>query len=338
MTAILSLVFLLLTPLCILVNGEGSRLAISERTVWAWTAGSDPAAAAQQLRNESWNTIIDGIQAFCGMSFRPDGMGLILNESRWDSCYDMRQAARDNGVKFHVCISGKVPDQVSASHVVNAAVQFAREHHGVGGFSLDDEYDCAPRSTFDRFESWMDWVNDFSRGLHAEGLQVSAAVQAMFGIQDVPYQPNCGPNKTAAECSQACRNRPQEYALERRVGHLMSLSDVDRWLEMDTYYFSTGRFLDTLQWHLEQVRLDKLGVGMMNRDDLTLDGLQARFHAIDKSGVDWINMFLLPLNDEFLPWLKRWKTKCAGCGVQPILGCYDMDVPCEGELFEIAAE
>ena len=81
---------MLLTPLCILVNGEGSRLATSECTVWAWWT----AAAAYGY-----------LTAFCGMSFRPDGMGLILNQTRWDSC----------------------SDQVSASHVVNAAVPFARD-------------------------------------------------------------------------------------------------------------------------------------------------------------------------------------------------------------------
>ena len=54
MTAILSLVFMLLTPLCILVNGEGSRLATSECTVWAWWT----AAAAYGY-----------LTAFCGMGY-----------------------------------------------------------------------------------------------------------------------------------------------------------------------------------------------------------------------------------------------------------------------------
>lgn len=122
------------------------------------------------------------------------------------------------------------------------------------------------------------------------------------------------------------------YPLERRVGHLMSVSDGDRWLEMDTYYFSTGRFLDSFRCYLQYVRLDNVGVGMMNRDDFTIVGLQARFQAMDASGVDWIKVFILPVQEELLPWLKRWKTRCEGCGVQPVLGCYDMEVVCDDGL------
>lgn len=295
------------------------------RTVMAWANGD--AAAVAQLRNASWSGVVDGVQAFCGLSFRSDG--LDLNQTRWEECSALLETTRAQGIKFHVCIAGKVPDEAArdVNPVIDAAIVFAKMH-GLDGFSLDDEYDCAPRSTLHRLERWMTFVDTFAQGLHDAGLELSAAVQAMFGIQDVPYRPHCKPDASPAECSQACKDPPSSYPLEPRVGQMLSRSVVDRWLEMDTYYFTTGRFLNALDWHVENIPTDKLGVGMMNRNDLTEDGLLARFHAIDKSGVDWINIFMLPIHDTFLPFLQRWKSYCTGCGLQSVLGCYDLTVPC----------
>jgi hypothetical protein len=87
------------------------------------------------------------------------------------------------------------------------------------------------------------------------------------------------------------------------------------------------RFLTTLDWHVQNILpLEKLPIGMTNRDDLTVDDLTGRFYAIDKAGIDWINMFTMPISDAFLPFLQRLKARCAGCGVQTILGFYDMDI------------
>jgi len=297
------------------------------RTVMAWANGHP--SVVSQLQNASWSSVFDGVQAFCGVNFRSDGYDLQVNMTKWQECSALCETTKNLGIKFHVVIEGKVPDEAKDNlhRLIDGAVSFARMW-GIDGFSLDDEYDCAPRSTLDRLERWMTYVNAFAQGLHNAGLELSAAVQAMFGIQDVPYNPYCKHNASAAECSQACRDPPSKYALEPRVTQLLSESVVDRWLEMDTYYFSTGRFLNTLDWYAKNVPQSKLGVSMMNRDDLSDDGLLARFHAIDKSGVDWINIFMLPADDMFLPFLKRWKSYCAGCGVQSELGCYDLTVPC----------
>lgn len=318
--------FLVLFPMLHACSETSNR----KRTVMAWA--SRDGAGALQLRNASWAGIFDGVQAFCGVSFRPDGSGLDLDPVKWEGCTALHHAARDSGVEFHLCIEGKVPDHAANSPqpVIDAAMAIASEY-GVNGFSLDDEYDCAPRSTLDHFERWMTYVDALAQGLHSAGLELSAAVQAMFGIQDVPYRPYCANNTYSPECSQACRDAPSSYPLEPRVGQLMSQSFVDRWLEMDTYYFTTSHFLNTMDWYVENVATEKLGVAMMNRDDLSEEGLLARFHAIDKSDVDWINIFLLPADDLFLPQLRRWKTRCAGCGVQSVLGCYDLAVSCQNE-------
>ena len=307
------------------------------RTVMAWASGGthSTAAAIAQLQNASWAGMMDGIQAFCGVSFSADGL-LHVNETQWDSCATLRDTCQQVDIEFHVVIGGTVPQDKDPRLVIDAAVALAKEYR-LHGFSLDDESDCAPRSTLNRFQPWMAYVNALAQGLQEESLQLSAAVQAMFGIQDVPYHPYCHPDVAKAECSQACRDAPSSYSLEPRVTQLLSESKVDRWLEMDTYYFTTGRFLNTLDWYTKHVPRKKLGVAMMNRNDLTEDGLLARFHAIDKSRSDWINMFMLPVDDVFLPYLQRWKSHCAGCGVQSVLGCYDMSVSCNPDIEQPSA-
>eukprot|EP00567_Pseudictyota_dubia_P010424 CAMPEP_0197441876 /NCGR_PEP_ID=MMETSP1175-20131217/8025_1 /TAXON_ID=1003142 /ORGANISM="Triceratium dubium, Strain CCMP147" /LENGTH=351 /DNA_ID=CAMNT_0042972233 /DNA_START=72 /DNA_END=1127 /DNA_ORIENTATION=+ len=297
-----------------------------KRTIMAWATAD--LAAAEQIRNATWRGIFDGVHAFCGATVRPDGTGIDLNQSQWNECSPLYRSVRESGMKFYLVV-GNVPEGAISKPgpVISAAMDLASKYD-LDGFSLDDEYDCAPRSTLDRLRAWVKFVDEFAEALHSVGLKLSAAVQAMFGVQNVPYHPHCGPNKTPAECSQACDKHPSQYPLDLEVTQLMSESRIDRWLEMDTYYFTTGRFLNALDWYVDNVAKDKLGLAMMNRDDLTEDGLLARFYAIDKSGVEWINIFLLPASDIFLPLLKRWKTRCAGCGVQSVLGCYDLTIPC----------
>lgn len=44
---------------------------------------------------------------------------------------------------------------------------------GVDGFSIDDEYDCAPRSTLKNFTSWVGFIDELATGLHTEKLELS---------------------------------------------------------------------------------------------------------------------------------------------------------------------
>ena len=65
--------------------------------------------------------------------------------------------------------------------------------------------------------------------------------------------------------------------------------------------FTTTRFLDALDWHAENIALDKLGVGMMNRVEgspggaITADEWAARFHAIRASKVTQLDIFMMPI-------------------------------------------
>ena len=94
------------------------------------------------------------------------------------------------------------------------------------------------------------------------------------------------------------------------------------------YYFGTSRYLDALDWYTNSVALDRLGVAVMNRNDISEDGYLARFHALEKSGASWLNIFMLPASDAWLPYLRRWKTRCAGCPNAGLLSCYEPTAKC----------
>ena len=38
-----------------------------------------------------------------------------------------------------------------------------------------------------------------------------------------------------------------------------------------------------------------------------------RFHALRRSGVTEVDMFAMPLNSSWIPWLRKWKTDARGC-------------------------
>lgn len=139
----------------------------------------------------------------------------------------------------------------------------------------------------------------------------------MFGIQE----DNKGENDP-------CQKKPSAYPLNLDVIDLVQNATIDRWLIMDTYYFSTARFLGALDWYAKYVPLRKLGIGLENRTVFSEDELVSRFHALHRYSVDWINIWMMPIDEKFLPYLQRWKTFCRGCGKQSILGCFDMTIQC----------
>ena len=109
---------------------------------------------------------------------------------------------------------------------------------------------------------------------------------------------------------------------------MLSKSKISRWIEMDDYYFSTARFLDALDWHVENIALDKLGVGMMNRVNIDADGWASRFHAIRASKVTQLDIFVMPIADEFLTWLWRWKTGYKHCPNGGVLSASEPSADC----------
>ena len=156
--------------------------------------------------------------------------------------------------------------------------------------------------------------------MHTVDVHVSVAVQALFGIEDTPYVHNS-----------PCAVAPWKYKANPAVVKLMSTMKVDRFLEMDTYYFTLARYFNALDWYVEKVPQDKLGVAVANLDvnpSLTNkpDEYLARMYALHKSEANWFNFFDMPIDEGWLDHAKRWKNKCAGC---PNLACFEMDVPCD---------
>ena len=302
-----------------------------DRTVMAWGSGTNP-AVVDQLRNETWNGVFDGVMA-SGCGVKTSVHGVTVNSTAMAACAPLRAELGRTGGEFHVWV-GAVPQEVLLSQELRAqfkasAVEQAARH-SIAGYSIDDESDCAPRSTLANFTLWVGFINELADELHKHDVQLTAAVQAMFGIQDVPYKPLCQPPALAA-CSQACHKAPWEYAPNAKVSELMRMSSLDRWLEMDTYYFSTNRFYDTLDYYAGVFggdRLSHLGVTVMNRKDVSQEGVVARFHAFEKAQVDWLNIFDLPAADQWMPWVKRWKTRCADCPNHGVLSCYEPSVKC----------
>lgn len=287
------------------------------RQIWAWGTEHEIDVQLKQLQNSTWSNLIDGVQFLCGLEITE--AGFLLNRTVWEKCSALIPVARASNTKVQLWISGKLPDTKDFAPFVEQAVKL-RDELGIDGFSLDDEFNCAPRATLTDFESWITFHNGLARGLEEHGITFTSAIQAVFAIQDgVPD-------------NDPCQRAPSDYEFEPRVSDLLATATLQKWLVMDTYYFTTGRFLGALDWHVRNIPLDTLAIGMMNRADLTENDLSARFYAIEKSGVDWINIFLLPIADEFLPFLQRWKSHCAGCGKQPILGCYDWLIECDEQV------
>ena len=296
------------------------------RQVWAWASHKSGRQIGQQLRNDTWANLIDGIQVWCGdCHFENDG--IYLNDTLWTTeCRPLFTAAAAANVKIQLMISGAVPESAiqNPQPFIDAARSIYQHHRGMGvvldGFSIDDERDCAPRANTHDFATWVEFQNVFVTSLAATGIHVTSAVQALFGIEndDDPTKKKNSP----------CQFKPATYEFDPLVTGLIQTATVQKWLVMDTYYFTTGRFMGNLDWYVQYTPLETLAIGMMNRIDLTEDDLVARFHALHYSNVDWINIFMMPISDQFLPFLQRWKTRCLGCGKQQVLGCYDMSIQC----------
>lgn len=105
------------------------------------------------------------------------------------------------------------------------------------------------------------------------------------------------------------------------------------------YYFGLPRYLDALDWYGKSIPQEKLGVGIANRNDIEIpDGYVSRFHALEASGADWLNLWAMPVADVWLQYIKRWKAYCAGCPNKGALSCYEPTVNCDVNLQDGAKE
>jgi len=297
------LFILVVTACSFFVSSFSSPSSFSQRRILAWTSPKSSKASAEQLNNASWKGVYTGFMGFCGGAFNQTDGTIIVNETRYHGCDEIRLAAAAlEGVEFHMVI-GTVPNAAlkNPNTTIDSAVQLALQH-GWSGYNIDDESHTAPFGTIEEAHVWVSFINAFADGLHEHGLQLTADVQSV--------------------------TLPWKYEPSPELTKLLTDSTIDRWINMDTYYFSTGRFLDALDYYSGVAMPSaKCGVGMMNRNDITYDGYQARFHAIEKSGVLELDMFAMPISDSFLPYLLKFKTGCSGCTNEGVLSCWS-DLTC----------
>ena len=280
---------------------------INQRRILAWTNPATSSAAAQQFTNSSWQGLYSGFMGFCGTDFNHTDGTISLNATVYEGCNEIRMAVQQQKtlpvVEFHMCLS-TVPSVAieNPAATIESAVQLALKHNW-SGYNIDDESHTAPRGTPETFRKWVAFINAFADGLHKHGLKLTADVQSVT----LPYN----------------------YQPTTELTKLLTTSTIDRWINMDTYYFTTGRFLDALDYYSNTAMpSEKCGVGMMNRKDITYDGYQARFHAIEHSGVIELDMFIMPISDSFLDYLWKFKTGCNGCSNQGVLSCWS-DLTCK---------
>lgn len=270
-------------------------------------------AVVQQLQTNPG--LFTGLMGFCGWAFKPSGQFYVKNVTKWGQCAgtvndtkvplpggaDLFAEVRRQQLEFQPVISLEDPQAAmrNATPYVDAFVAIAKSE-GWSGFNLDWE---GPDVTGNH----TDWLNfcglmdAFADGLHAHGLRFSTDVQWVTQ----PYG-----SKPSAE-------------LDALLG-----AGRAKWITMDTYYYSTGRVLDALDFYAERVSPDRLGVGMSSFEATpTYDGFVARFHALHRYGIREVDMFAMPTNNTWMPWLRKWKNSCKGCPNGGVLSCY-ADVSC----------
>lgn len=219
----------------------------------------------------------------------------------------------------------------SVTHLINSG---KGTYRNLAGIHFDEETECAPRATLKNFTRWLQVMDDLSDAVHYAGgfAEITVAVQAIFGIEDAPYVKN-----------RPCLQAPWRYRTDPKLLELLRASKIDRWIEMDTYYFSLARYLDALGWYRDALPCNSnglctLGVAVANADVNKLaspDEYLARAHAWHgakqdafgrvQSELDWLNVFMMPVDDAWRDHLWRWKTFCEGCEDK---ACFEMEVPC----------
>ena len=297
-----------------------------QRGVGAWASAS-PANAAKtvaQLRNASWRGLFDRVQLNgCGFGVNAATATLDVNSTEYNAhgCQAVLQACKETGVAVEMWVGG-VPEKVldNRKKFIDSAVAVFTSYRDLAGLHFDEETECAPRATLANFTRWNTFINQLSDSLQPHGVDVSVAVQALFGIEDEPWVHD-----------RPCLKAPWKYSTDPRLAALLRDSRLTgRWLEMDTYYFSLSRYLDALDWYRRFVPQRTLGVAVANRDVNNLtspDEYIARaqaWHAVTPP-LQWLQVFMMPIDDEWRKHLWRWKTNCRGCAP---MACFEMDQTC----------
>eukprot|EP00929_Paragymnodinium_shiwhaense_P079721 TRINITY_DN41555_c0_g2_i2.p1 TRINITY_DN41555_c0_g2~~TRINITY_DN41555_c0_g2_i2.p1 ORF type:complete len:387 (+),score=46.92 TRINITY_DN41555_c0_g2_i2:63-1163(+) len=342
---VLVLPFVAATPVKVVSAAE---LAPKERSLGVWAIGTRSGGLVQ-LKNSSWSGMIDTIYLNeCGFNVTTNKTTqlpeLQVDEAQWNSknCTEIMRAAAEEDISVQIWLGG-VPYSVSgggpqnitdsekaATNLIDSVVAAATKYvgYGVRGFHWDEETECAPRANLQDYKLWSAFMDRLADALHtnvSSTFETTVAVQSMFGIEAGKYVSNYPCSK--APWTYKAATDPSSYDEMRS---LIANSKIDRFLVMDTYYFSLMRYLDALDWYVGNFPAAKLTIAVANtnvNDNLkTTEDFVARIHALDKhDSVTSLNIFALPVDDAWRLWVRRWKNRCAGC---PALGCFDPAVSC----------
>ena len=162
----------------------------------------------------------------------------------------MREALAETGRPFEAVLGGRLPADAAALDVgaaVASAVAVAKALN-FSGFNVDDESECAPRSTLANFTTWTSFHVAFAKGLAAHGLALSSDIYATFGIKDAPYAPNRPCDGLHRPDCMGCMD---SFDPDPRIAQALAAGGDagPRWVTMDTYFYTLDHFLNAMDWH-----------------------------------------------------------------------------------------
>ena len=289
----------------------------SDRRLMAWVGGDvdndraqygGMAAVVQQLQTNPG--LFTGVMGFCGWAFDPHGRFYTKNVTKYGQCAgtvndtstpilggaDLFAELKRQQMEFQPVIG--LDDPYAAMKNMTPYVESfaaAAKQHGWAGFNLDWE-GANTTGTEQAFVNFVQLNNAFADGLAAHGLRYST---------DVQWVTEWTGGKPTAE-------------LDALLG-----AGRAKWITMDTYYYSTGRVLDALDFYATRVSHEHLGIGMSSFEGPpNADGFAARFHALRSYGIQEVDMFAMPTTETWMPWLRKWKNDCRGCLNGGVLSCF----------------
>jgi hypothetical protein len=246
---------------------------------------------------------------FSGVSFELYTLGTGCEFVRWDNVTHVSDTIRSMGYDAWPMISswphpsqfinwmrevisgsgsGDGGGSACADKFIASAVEAAVEGHYVG-YNLDweptgsDDPTVAPVTEADA-QAYAAFIDKFSRELHKHGILLTVDIATWVTAPGLPSIWN--------------------YTA-------ISHSAVDRAISMGTYTSSDSSFTSQLQLLTSSFPLSRLGVGLqtVNASDnspLSDDALAFRFKAIAAAGAREVDLWDMPIPDNFLPFLHEF--------------------------------
>jgi len=287
----------------------------SDLRLMTWVGGdqNDP---DKYTKYGGMNTVVQQLQdnpglytgafLFCGWGYHSNGSIYMHNATRHAVCSGADGTPRSGDLigearrqKMELIQVMAWPEDLRALYAhpqpyIDSFVTMAKAE-GWSGMQLDAEW--RPWHNLTIALATYNLFNTLADGLHAHGLRFTAAVQSV---------------------TDAWGFKPDAQL------DVLLASTRAKLCVMDSYYGGVGRVLDSIDFYAQRVPTGLLGIGMSSRERTpTVDGFVARFHALRQAGIREVDMFVMPINETWLPWLRKWKNQCRGCPSGGVLSCFE---------------